>query len=127
MALPGDHLWYRNKNETPEVYWVGGTPQRALRGIRDWCKQNGAVPAVVIWPFLQGLGEGRHYPFAKMHELVAAFCRQEGIACLDLLPTLQDEPQQSLWVSPADMHPNEHAQVLVAPTLAVFCADKLGY
>ncbi|MCA8976201.1 MAG: hypothetical protein KDC98_15880 [Planctomycetes bacterium] len=126
MALPADHLWYRNKHETPDVYWVGGTPQRALLGIRDWCRQHGAVPAVVVWPLLQGLGEGRFYPFAKMHRLVVEFCRTEGIACLDLLPTLANEPQESLWVSPADMHPNEHAQVLVAPTLAAFTAAGLG-
>ena len=126
MALPADHLWYRNKQETPDVYWVNGTPQRALRGIRDWCRDNGAVPAVVVWPLLQGLGDGRSYPFAKMHALVVGFCKQEGIACLDLLPALAGEPQETLWVSPADMHPNEHAQVLVAPSIAAFVADGLG-
>lgn len=126
MALPAGHLWYRNKGESPDLYWVGGTPQRALRGIRDWCAEHGARPAVVIWPFLQGLGKARHYPFAKMHTLVAEFCAAEGLPCLDLLPVLAGEPQESLWVSPADMHPNEHAQVLVAPAIAAFVADGLG-
>lgn len=126
MQLPAGHLWYRNKQETPDVYWVGGAPQRALRGIRDWCREHDAKVAVVVWPLLQGLGEGRFYPFTKMHELVAGLCAEEGIPCLDLLPVLQDEPQESLWVSPADMHPNEHAQVLVAPSLAAFVADRLG-
>jgi lysophospholipase L1-like esterase len=126
MALPGDHLWYRNKHETPAVYWVGGAPQRAIRDIRDWCAAHGAKPAVVVWPLLQGLGDGRRYPFAKMHEMVGAFCAAEGIPCLDLLPVLRDEPQEQLWVSPADMHPNEHAQVLVTPALAAFVADGLG-
>jgi hypothetical protein len=54
MALPADHIWYKNKGETPGVYWVGGAPQRALRGIRDWCKSHDAKPAVVIWPLLWG-------------------------------------------------------------------------
>lgn len=126
MALPADHLWYRNKGESPDVYWVGGTPQRALRGIRDWCGEHGARAAVVVWPLLQGLGEGRHYPFSRMHELVTGFCRDEGIPCLDLLHVLEDHPHESLWVSPADMHPNEHAQTIVSPAIAAFVADGLG-
>ncbi|MBM4061737.1 MAG: hypothetical protein FJ265_11680 [Planctomycetes bacterium] len=126
LRLPAGHLWYRNKNETPAVYWGSGTPQRALRGMRDWCAEHGARFAVVIWPLLQGLGEGRFYPFAGMHERVAGFCAQEGIDLLDLLPALRGEPQESLWVSPGDMHPNERAQQLVAPMLAVFLAGGLG-
>ncbi|MCA8951406.1 MAG: hypothetical protein KDE27_18000 [Planctomycetes bacterium] len=125
MALPADHLWYRNKLETPAVYWTGGTPQKALIGIRDWCREHEAQAAVVVWPLLQGLGEGRFYPFTEMHRLVSAFCEREGIPCLDLLPVLKDEPQEQLWVSPADMHPNEHAQQLVFATIAAFVADGL--
>jgi len=125
MELPAGHLWYRNKGETPDLYWVGGTPQRALRGIRDWCKEHGCRAAVVVWPLLQGLGEGRFYPFAGIHGLVAGFCKAEGLPCLDLLPVLQDVPQETLWVSPADMHPNELAQTLVTARLAAFFADVL--
>lgn len=125
MALPADHLWYRNKGETPLVYWQSGTPQSALRAIRDWCAAHQAQPAVVIWPFLQGLGPGRHYPFAKLHTLVTEFCEQEGLPLLDLLPVLKDVPQESLWVSPADMHPNEHAQEVVMSSIAAFMADGL--
>lgn len=125
IDLPADHLWYRHKDETPAIYWRGGAPQRALLGIRDWCRQHGAVPAVVIWPLLQGLGPDDHYPFLKLHEMVAAFCEAEGLACFDLLEVLTGQPEQELWVSPADMHPNERAQELVAPALAAFVADLL--
>lgn len=125
MDLPADHLWYRRKSETPACYWAGGAPQAALLGIRDWCRQHGARPAVVVWPFLQGLGAGRDYPFAKMHRLVVEFCRDNAIDCLDLLPVLQSTPQETLWVSPADMHPNEHAQQLVAPAIASFVDEQL--
>jgi lysophospholipase L1-like esterase len=126
FALPADHLWYRNKGETPAVYWPGGTPQRALRGIRDWCREHGARPAVVVWPLLQGLGAGRDYPFASLHRLVAAFCAAEDLPCLDLLPMLRAVPHESLWVSPGDMHPNERAQQLVTPALAAFVAEALA-
>ncbi|MCR9244453.1 MAG: SGNH/GDSL hydrolase family protein [bacterium] len=126
MSLPADHPWYRVKHETPDVYWVGGTPQRALQGIRDWCNDHDAKAAIVIWPLLQGLGKGRTYPFGKMHDLVRTFCEREGIPCLDLLPVLKDHEQEALWVSPADMHPNEHAQTLVYASVAAFVADGLG-
>ncbi|MDO8349330.1 MAG: GDSL-type esterase/lipase family protein, partial [Planctomycetota bacterium] len=63
MELPATHPWYGKKAETPDIYWVGGTPQRGLRGIRDWCTQHEARVAVVVWPLLQGLGKGRSYPF----------------------------------------------------------------
>ncbi len=126
MELPAGHLWYRNKNETPDIYWVGGTPQRALRGMRDWCAQNRAQLVVVVWPLLQGLGEGRFYPFEGIHARVAEFCRAESMPCLDLLPILKTEAQETLWVSPGDMHPNERAQQLVAPALATFFATSLG-
>lgn len=127
MDLPADDVCYRTKNETPAIYWVGGAPQKALRGMRDWCAEHRAQFAVVIWPLLQGLGKGRFYPFAGIHERVASFCSQEGIPLLDLLPVLKDEPQEALWVNPADMHPNEHAQDLVAPALAGFVAKNLGW
>lgn len=126
LDLPADHLWYRNKGETPAIYWGSGTPQRALRGMREWCAQHEAQFAVVVWPLLQGLGDGRFYPFEGIHARVAEFCKAEGIAHLDLLPLLKQQPQESLWVSPGDMHPNEHAQELVAPALATFLAAGLG-
>lgn len=126
QQLPADHVWYRNKGETPEVYWVGGTPQRALRRMRDWCGSHGARFAVVVWPLLQGLGPGRFYPFGGIHDELAVFCKQEGMPLLDLLPVLRTEPQERLWVSPDDMHPNEHAQRLVAPVLAEYLGNQLG-
>jgi lysophospholipase L1-like esterase len=125
LDLPADHLWYRNKRESPAMYWKGGAPQTALRDMRDWGRQNGARVAVVLWPFLQGLENGATYPFAALHAMVGEFCRGESIPYLDLLPTLRGHEPTSLWVSPADMHPNEHAQTLVSPTLAAFVADQL--
>jgi hypothetical protein len=44
---------------------------------------------------------------------------------LDLLPVLRGQHTEDLWVSPADMHPNERAQRIVAPALADFVAGLL--
>lgn len=126
LELPADDACYRNKGETPAIYWAGGAPQRALRGMRDWCAEHRAQFVVVIWPLLQGLGEGRHYPFGGIHAQVAGFCAKEAIPLFDVLPVLRAEPHESLWVSPGDMHPNERAQELVAPHLTTFFAQSLG-
>lgn len=125
IDLPADHLYYTSKRETPAMYWAGGGPQHALRDMHAWCREHGARLAVAVWPLLQGLGEGRSYPFEKMHTLVHEFCEREGIAVFDVLPTLRDVSHETLWVSPADMHPNERAQELVAPALAAFLLEQL--
>lgn len=130
MALPADHLWYRNKGESPDCYWVRGTPQRALQGIHQWCTEHHATAAVVVWPFLQSLDPGAFYPFTGIHEQVRAFCAEESrrgspLPFLDLLPVLQGHRTADLWVSPADMHPNELAQQIVAAPLAAFTAEAL--
>jgi len=126
LDLPDDHLYYTSKHETRSMYWAGGGPQQALRDMRAWCAQHDCELCVVVWPLLQGLGEHRDYPFTKMHRLVLEFCATEHIAALDLLPTLREVAHETLWVSPADMHPNEKAQELVAPPLAAFVLERLA-
>ena len=125
IQLPADHVWYANKGENPGVYWKEGTPQQALIDIGSWCRKRGVKPAVMIWPLLQGLEEGAQYPFAKLHGLVGELCESQGIAFLDLLPMLQGQKSEDLWVSPADMHPDEFAQTLVAPGIAAFLSNLL--
>lgn len=126
IDLPADHPWYRSKGESPDLYWKGGRPQQALRGMREWCEQHGARLAVVVWPLLQGLGTDQHYPFTRLHQMVGEFCQGEGIPFCDLLPALAGHDPRDLWVSPADMHPNERAQLLVTPVLTDFVARAVG-
>jgi hypothetical protein len=103
-----------------EAMWSQGVPQASLRRMQTWCSQHGCKLLVVLWPFLQGLGPGRHYPFARLHELVAADCAAAGLPLLDLLPTLRHTPQEQLWVTPADMHANPLAHELATPALVAF-------
>lgn len=114
-------------HEAPyEAMWPQGTPQAALRSMRDWCRERGIRLLVVLWPFLQGLETGTAYPFAKMHELVAQFCRLESLPFLDLLPVLRNHRTRDLWVTPADMHANPTAHALVTPHLAAFVRAEAG-
>lgn len=101
-----------------EAMWSQGVPQASMRAMKAWCEAHGAGFVVTLWPFLQGLGPGRQYVFQRLHELVAESCRTDGITLVDVLPLLRDHPQEDLWVTPADMHPNPTAHRLAAPTIA---------
>jgi lysophospholipase L1-like esterase len=111
---------YDPSNKPFEAMWSQGVPQKSVREAKAWCDARKVPLMVVVWPFLQGLGPGRHYPFRKLHELVAADCAAAAIPCLDLLPTLAGTPDADLWVTPADPHANPQAQALAAPAIAEF-------
>ena len=103
-----------------ESMWSQGTPQKALRAGRQWCDERKIPFLVVLWPFLQGLGPGRHYPFQKMHDLVAADCKAAAIPFLDVLPTMRSTRQEELWVTPADPHASPLAHRLATPAIEAF-------
>jgi hypothetical protein len=100
-----------------QAMWSTGVPQRYLRECKAWCEARKVPFLVVLWPFLQGLGKGRHYPFQKLHDLVAADCRAADIPFADVTPALRDTPHEDLWVTPADPHANPLAQRLALPTI----------
>jgi hypothetical protein len=108
--------------------WPGGTPQRGLLAMRDWCRERKVGFAVVVWPYFQGLGAAEPYPFAPIHRMVGEFCGAEGIPFLDLLPSLDGRVEHSseLWVCAADYHGNERAQAMASPALTAFVAELLG-
>ncbi|MCU0862739.1 MAG: SGNH/GDSL hydrolase family protein [Planctomycetes bacterium] len=100
-----------------EALWSNGVPQKFLREAKAWCEARKIPFLVVLWPFLQGLGPGRHYPFQKLHDLVAADCEAAGIPFADVLPSLRGTRDEDLWVTPGDMHANPRAQELALPTI----------
>ena len=100
--------------------WSQGVPQASLRAMKAWCDERKVPLMLVLWPFLQGLGPGRTYPFQKLHDEVAADCAQAGIPFLDVRPALQATRHEELWVSPGDMHANPTAHQLAAPAIARF-------
>ena len=103
-----------------EAMWAQGTPQRSLRAMKAWCEERKIPLMLVLWPFLQGLGPARTYPFDSLHREVASDCEKAGIPFLDLRPALQSTNQEDLWVTPGDMHPNPTAQQLAVPSLLEF-------
>lgn len=112
LAHPTEKPW--------EAMWPQGVPQSSMRAAKAWCDARAIPFLVVIWPFLQGLGPGRFYPFQKMHDLVATDCAAAGIPLLDLLPALRGTNCEDLWVTPADPHANPRAHELATPAIAAF-------
>ncbi|MCU0865793.1 MAG: SGNH/GDSL hydrolase family protein [Planctomycetes bacterium] len=122
-ALPagidhGDALLRAEPSARRGRYWVGGGPQQALRGIRDWCKERNVAFVVVLWPFLQCLDD--RYPFATVHRRVAELCAAEGIVMLDLLDAFRGQRDVDMWVAPNDAHGNPVAQRIASPAIARF-------
>ncbi len=110
-----------------EAMWSQGVPQRSLRAMKAWCDERNVTLMVVLWPFLQGLGPARRYPFAKLHTLVAADCEAAGIPFLDVLPALAGTDQEDLWVTPADQHANPKAQQLALPSIVAFVRQHAAF
>lgn len=124
LALPRDVAnasGLSHPTEKPwEAMWPQGVPQSSMRAAKAWCDARSIPFLVVIWPFLQGLGPGRFYPFQKMHDLVAADCAAAGIPLLDVLPALRGTNCEDLWVTPADPHANPRAHELATPAIVAF-------
>ncbi len=144
LELSQDRDWVSELLAMPEVYpdgtpnprfgpdkpfgamWSQGVPQKYLRRAKSWCDARGIPLMVVLWPFLQGLGPGRHYPFEELHNLVASDLEEAGIPLLDVTPQLAGTNQDMLWVTPADTHPTPMAQALVAPAISAFVGEHLA-
>ena len=121
LALTADTNDPHNGTDSPfDAMWATGVPQRCMREAKAWCDERHIPFLVVLWPFLQGLGSGRWYPFQKLHDLVAADCKAADIPFLDVLPALAGTPQEDLWVTPTDLHANPMAQRLAAPRIVAF-------
>ncbi|HZN41345.1 MAG TPA: GDSL-type esterase/lipase family protein [Planctomycetota bacterium] len=109
-----------------EAMWSQGVPQACLGAMKRWCDERKVKFMVILWPFLQGLGDARHYPFQKLHDLVALYCKAAGIPFLDVLPSLAKTRAEDLWVTPADPHPNPLAQDLAIRLIEPFVATHCG-
>ncbi len=68
--------------------------------------------AFVIYPLMEGLE--RSYPFADIHERVAAIARKAGLPVMDLAPVFAGRKTSDMQVDSSDHHPNGKAHALAA-------------
>ena len=94
-----------------------GTPtwqacRDALADLARLCRRGGIALRIVLIPELHAPGE--HYPFRRVHELVAAFARSQSVPVVDLNAAFTGIDPATLWVSRGDAHPNALAHAIIA-------------
>lgn len=78
-------------------------------------QERGGAFVVIVQPLLVELDA--EYPFAAVHATVVRDLSARGIRVVDALPAFEGLDAQTLWVHPADRHPNSVAQGIVADVM----------
>lgn len=87
--------------------------KKALIDLADTVHSDGATFIFTTLPELHEINDG--YPFAAQYHEVEQMMRDRGIPVIPLIEGLRGHgPESSLWVTPADSHPNAKANTLIA-------------
>jgi hypothetical protein len=87
--------------------------QKALLDLADAVHADGAKFLVATLPELHEINDG--YPFAAQYREIEQMLRDRQIPVIELIEGLRGHgPESSLWVTPADAHPNAKANTLIA-------------
>lgn len=86
------------------------------------CQERGIGFTVALLP---AMFDFSHHPFARAHEVVADFCKSNGIDFIDVTSDFADEEVKGMVVSILDPHPNPKAQRIFAEALARHLLPRL--
>jgi len=85
----------------------------ALRDLAETTRNDHTKLLVALLPELHQINDD--YPFTAAHQKIKDVLTPEHVPVLDLIDGLRNHgPESSLWVTPADDHPNGKADALVA-------------
>jgi hypothetical protein len=98
--------------------------KKALGDLAAATRSDGARLLVTILPELHEInGE---YPFAEAHRKIKDAVRASGVPVMDLIDGLRGHgPEGSLWVTPADDHPNGKANSLIVAQVKPWIMENL--
>lgn len=85
--------------------------QSSFRKLSEYCRSKGIKLVLVNYPELH---QFHPYPFAEVTAKLENMANQEEVAFFDLLPVLQGQKEDSLWVNRQDQHPNSSACRLIS-------------
>lgn len=107
--------WYREMYDEPNRAGWEAT-QRQVRQMHDAMESRGGRFLVALLPLLIGL-DGDD-PFREVNQTIAeAFARTPPVELVDTTPAFLNQRAESLWVHPADRHPNERAHRIIAESI----------
>jgi lysophospholipase L1-like esterase len=127
---------WRTARETEELYRAQFSDDPELAG-HNWQTSRAALAraveitrfariplGIVIFPDLHGLDD--EYPFEFVHREVKAAAAASGAPVLDLLEAFRGRTPETLWVHPADHHPNAAAHGVAAAELEPWVCDLVA-
>ncbi|MGB0085985.1 MAG: SGNH/GDSL hydrolase family protein [Rhodomicrobiaceae bacterium] len=86
----------------------------AIKRLADYCKSKNIKLLIANLPELHDV---QNYRFGSITELVRQAAKDNDVAFVDLLPNVQFQASEDLWVTPPDPHPNALAHQLYAAGL----------
>jgi lysophospholipase L1-like esterase len=91
--------------------------KEALKSLAEVTRSNGARVLVAILPELHQIN-GDSYPFKLAHEKIKDVLAAENLPVVELIDGLKDHgPEETLWVTRQDDHPNAKANDLISNQL----------
>jgi lysophospholipase L1-like esterase len=103
--------YYRSLYQEDQAGW--NAAKSAMMELVNIGKENNIPVALFIIPELHNLSDS--YPFADIHKKIASYGEQIGLPVIDLFPEFKNfHPEEDLWVSPKDAHPNAQAHRVIA-------------
>lgn len=106
--------WYHEMVEAPNAEgWLHTLDD--IEAMRDATDAEGASFHVALWPLLSSLE--RDYPFEDTHRTITEAIDARSVDVVDTLPSFLGEATESLWVHPADHHPNARAHRIFADAI----------
>jgi lysophospholipase L1-like esterase len=117
-----------------QEYYAGlyedGKPgfEHAKKALADFASATRADHAKLLVAILPELHQiNISYPFARQHQIIEDVVRAQNVPVMDLIDGLRDHgPESSLWVTPADDHPNGKANTLIAAQILPWILENAG-
>ena len=89
----------------------------ALKNVANTTRSDGTSLLVALLPELHQINDDS-YPFTAQHQKIKSVLAAEGVPVIDLIDGLKDHgPENTLWVTALDDHPDAKANELIADQL----------
>jgi len=116
--------YYRGLYQKDRPGWVA--ERQAWHDLGALSRETGIPVVVYLFPELHDVSAT--YPFLDVHAKLERLGADAGLPVIDLLPRFAGIARaDSLWVSPADAHPNARANAIFASSICRTLADAIRH